>query len=397
MPEWLTNLAPASWSVVLRAAPFILFGLFMAGVLHVYLPVNLVRKLLGGGGIGAVLRAAAIGVPLPLCSCGVIPVALHLRKEGARRGPVLSFLIATPETGVDSIAVTYALMGPVMAVARPIAALLTAIAAGLGELLFGAAEDQAELSPEAGGSTCDGRAELSRGRRSGGLRAAVSYGFVVLMRDLAPWLLLGLGLAGLVESLLPEDFFQKHGLGPGSILSMVLMLLVSMPMYMCATGSTPIAAAMMGKGLSPGAALVFLLAGPATNVATMLAVGRFLGKRSLAIYLGTIFGVSLLLGFALDALAGTAGLAAAGIHGHAQVLPEWLAWGSALLFLVLLANGLRLRLVPYWMLWRDRRSRPTPAAPEPAGVAAPAPSADQAVAPSKGPGREAECPHCKRD
>jgi len=228
----------------------------------------------------------------------------------------------------------------------------------------------------------------------------VSYGFGVLMRDLAPWLLLGLGLAGLMEAVLPKDFFQQHGLGPGSIMSMLLMLLLSMPMYMCATASTPIAAAMLDKGLGPGAALVFLLAGPATNVATMLAVGRFLGKRSLVIYLGTIFGVSLLLGFALDALVGATGIATAGAHGHAHLLPGWLAWASALLFLVLLANGLRLRLAPYWTLWRERRSRPAPAAPEPAGEMAPPrlePGADQAAVPSKDPGREAQCPHCKRD
>lgn len=366
MPDWLARIAVAAWEVTLAAAPFTLFGLLMAGLLYVYLPASLVRRAMGGSGLGSVVRAAAIGAPLPLCSCGVIPVALYLRKEGASRGAVQSFLISTPETGVDSISITYALMGPFMAVVRPVAAVVTAVAAGLGERLFGAPEEPAPAAPapDGGCPSCPGRPDALLSRRQAGLPGALKYSFVVLARDLAPWLLLGLALSGVVSGLVPEGFFEKH-LGRG-ILPVLLMVLLSTPMYMCAAGATPLAAALMQAGMGPGAALAFLLAGPATNVATMTTVGKFLGRRSLVIYLATIMGLSLFFGWALDVLvpAEWARKAAAGAHQHG-VLPEWLSFGCAALLLLVMANGLRLRLVPYWMAWRDRadKSSQPPAPP----------------------------------
>lgn len=358
MPDWFVRIAVAAWGVTVAAAPFTLFGLLVAGLLYVYLPSDLVRRAMGGSGMGAAVRAAAIGAPLPLCSCGVIPVALYLRKEGAGRGAVQSFLISTPETGVDSISITYALMGPFMAVVRPVAAVITALAAGLGERLFGAPEEPAQAARAEGGGcpSCAGRPDALLGRREAGLAGALKYAFVVLARDLAPWLLLGLALSGVVSGLVPEGFFEKH-LGRG-IVPVLAMVIVSTPMYMCATGATPLAAALMAKGMGPGAALAFLLAGPATNVATITTVGKFLGRRSLVIYLTTIMGLSLLFGWALDVLvpADWAGSVVSGPHRHG-VLPEWLSIGCAVLLLAVMANGLRLRLVPYWMAWRDRNSR----------------------------------------
>lgn len=360
MPDWLAATGAQTWEVVLQAAPFIVFGLLVAGLLHAYLPGNFVRRVLGGRGFGPVVRAAAIGAPLPLCSCGVIPVALYLRREGASRAATQSFLISTPETSADSVALTWALMGPVMAAARLVAAVLTAAAAGALELLAG----RPEPPPDEGRACspcqlCLGRPPEARAPRQSHparLGRALHYAFVVLMRDLAPWLVIGLGLAGAVAGIVPAGFFERH-LGRG-VVAMLTMLLISAPMYMCATASTPLAAAMMLKGLSPGAALVFLLAGPATNLATMTAVWRFLGRRSLALYLAAMATMSVVLGLALDALAGPAVSAGMAHRHHRELLPGWLALGSAALLLALIANGLRLRLVPYWLVWRDARRTP---------------------------------------
>ncbi len=366
MPVWLVDIAASTWQAVFSAAPWITLGLLFSGLLYVYLPANFVRRAMGGTSFGAVFRAALVGAPLPLCSCGVIPTALYLRKEGAGRGPVLSFLISTPETNVDSIALSYALMGPIMAVARPLAALVTAITAGLGETLFGGPDPHAEKSGECGCKLCDAKASTTPAGGRGGFFGAIKYGAIVLMRDLAPWLILGLVLAGVIGGLVPRNFFKDHNLGSG-IVPMLIMVALATPMYMCATASTPVAAALILKGVSPGAALVFLLVGPATNVATMTTVGRFLGKRSLLIYLVAMIGCSLLLGLGLDAAVGgqiSDKVKEIGPHHASAAWVQVLMWISVVIFLLLLANGVRLRLVPYWMAWRDKmgfRPHATPA------------------------------------
>ncbi|MHC4914390.1 MAG: SO_0444 family Cu/Zn efflux transporter [Planctomycetota bacterium] len=373
----LLRIAESTWGAVLSAAPWILFGLLVAGFLYVYLPGNFVRAAMGGNSFGAVFRAALVGAPLPLCSCGVIPTSLYLRKEGAGRGPVLSFLISTPETNVDSVALTWAMMGPLMAVARPVAAVFSAVTAGVGEKLFGGEDPHAEKNGECGCRICEARPAGGGGGR-GGVLGALKYGAIVLMRDLAPWLVVGLVLAGVIGGLVPENFFQDHNLGSG-LLPMLLIVLLATPMYMCATASTPIAAALVAKGVSPGAALVFLLVGPATNVATMTAVGRFLGRRSLFIYLLSMVGTSLVLGLGLDAFAGDRITRAVTELAHVHHGSSWMTyvvWGSTALFLLLVANGLRLRVVPYWLAWRQRRAgaKPVPTAAE-AGAEAGAPAA----------------------
>lgn len=391
MPAWLVNIAASTWEAVFSAAPWITMGLLFSGLLYVYLPTNFVRRAMGGTSFGAVFRAALVGAPLPLCSCGVIPTALYLRKEGAGRGPVLSFLISTPETNIDSIAISYALMGPIMAVARPLAALITAITAGLGETLFGGPDPHAEKPGECGCKLCDAKASAPAGGR-GGVFGAVKYGAIVLMRDLAPWLILGLVFAGIIGGLVPENFFRDNNLGAG-IVPMLIMVALATPMYMCATASTPVAAALILKGVSPGAALVFLLVGPATNVATMTTVGRFLGKRSLLIYLVAMIGCSLLLGLGLDATVGariSAKVLEIGPHHGSSAWVQVLMWISVVVFLLLLANGVRLRLVPHWLAWRDKLGfRPQ---------TAPAGAADPCCASEGEGGDEAkadDCPHCQ--
>ncbi|NTV67185.1 MAG: permease, partial [Chlorobaculum sp.] len=127
----IIRILEASWATLLDAAPFVLLGFFVAGLFKAFMSDDFIGTHLGGNGIGSILKASAIGVPIPLCSCGVLPAAAGLRKQGAGKGPVASFLISTPETGVDSIAISWALLDPVMTVVRPVAGFLTAVAAGV--------------------------------------------------------------------------------------------------------------------------------------------------------------------------------------------------------------------------------------------------------------------------
>lgn len=369
--------------ILLESAPFLFLGFLAAGVLKVLLPDSLLQRHLGRHSVGSVIKAALLGAPLPLCSCGVIGVAVGLRRSGVSRGATQSFLISTPETSVDSIAITYAMLGPAMAIARPVIALATAITAGLIEVFVGvrdpsgtafqavsaagsAAKPSAASAPDAAccastscGDTSGTRAPesisasapASKPRRSlltiG--REIVTFSFVTMTRDLWKYLAVGLLLSALVIALLPNDFFTAGG---GALPDMpawgwmLILLALSVPMYVCATASTPLAAALILKGLSPGAALVFLLAGPATNAATLLIVGRELGRRSVAIYLMTIGALSMVAGLAVDALwpalpselafAGAPALVGTGEHGEMAWLPEWLRVTCAVAFVAML-------------------------------------------------------------
>ena len=302
--------------LALLSAPWLILGLVVAGLIKAFLPVDLVGRSLGGSNLGAVTRAALIGAPLPLCSCGTLPAAFALRRSGASKASTTSFLIATPETGVDSVALSWVLLGPLMAVVRPLAALVSAIAAGL---LVGRTEQHEGLPPAAagdsripvGGSCAAGAccapvvpaapADSAWRRLGGGLR----YAFSDLLDDLAAWLAVGILAAGAVVTWVPQDLLAEWGSG---LPAMLLIMLISVPMYVCATASTPLAHAMLFAGVSPGTVLVFMLAGPASNLAGLLLVYRELGRRALLAYLFGVAGVSLLIGLGLDLLIDLAGL-----------------------------------------------------------------------------------------
>ncbi len=297
MLELLENIGWETIRVFNEAAIYILFGFFVAGLLYIFYPKEKVVKSLGKKGFGSIFKAALMGIPLPLCSCGVIPTALSLRKQGASRGATISFLISTPETGVDSMAITYALIDPIMTIFRPIAAFLTAMFAGVAENIFSAPDDTPEVTqacPTCGNSIADNHTHTRQAK----LRRAMEYAFVDLVGDISKWLIIGIVLAGVISSAIPEGFFENY-LGSG-IFSMLVMLLVGIPLYICATSSTPVAAALILKGLSPGAALVFLLAGPATNIATILVVGKQMGRKTITIYLISIAFMSVVMGLLLN-------------------------------------------------------------------------------------------------
>lgn len=365
--------------LTLQASPFVLLGLLAAGVIHVLVPERVVLRWMGGRGLSGAARAAAIGVPLPVCSCGVVPLAVELERKGASRPATVSFLVTTPESSLDSILLTWGLMGPVMAIARPIAAVGTAM---LGAVFSILSRDQgratASPSPSAGAAcahhppsegadhdhgACDddhstltsaagdeARAAVSaswkrlwrrpvdpdapRLRRSF-IRPALDYGFRSLLDDLAFWLAAGLILGGVLGAILPDDL-AAIGLG-GGILPLLLMLVIGVPLYTCASAATPVAAVMVAKGLSPGAALVFLLAGPATSVATMMLLASHFGRRFVAFYVAAVAIGALAAGLALDALVDAEKIRAASLGAATNAGASWLEWLCALLLVTLLA------------------------------------------------------------
>lgn len=277
-------------------SPFLLLGFLIAGVMHAFIPRKFFANYLSHNSLRSVLYAVLMGVPLPLCSCGVVPTAVSMRREGASIAATVAFLIATPQTGVDSILATAALLGVPFAVIRPVAAFLTAIFGGaLVVLLYRSATKSRVVKSEVADSE-DSRPKSFWGRCIEALR----YGFLDMMQDIGRWLILGLAVAAMITILVPDGFFASFNDKP--LLSMLLVLLFSVPMYLCATGSIPIAAALILKGLSPGAALVLLMAGPATNAASIIVVGKSLGGRALCIYLLSIMVGAVAMGLVIDTL-----------------------------------------------------------------------------------------------
>jgi hypothetical protein len=284
-------------------APYMLLGLTFAGILHVFIDKDFIAKHLGGNNVSSVLKAALFGVPLPLCSCGVLPVALSLRKGRASDGATVSFLISTPQTGIDSIVATWGLLGPLYAVFRPVAALVMGIIGGLAVIPFSKAPHPAHASA-AHRFSCTLCFEPSPHSHTLGYKSkrVFTYAFVDFLDDISAQLAIGIIVSGVIASFVPNGFFDKN-IG-NELVSMLLMAVVGVPMYICATASIPIAVALMLKGLSPGAAFVFLAVGSATNIPFMLVIADAMGKKVLAVYLSVLMVLSLVMGFTLNALFG---------------------------------------------------------------------------------------------
>jgi uncharacterized protein len=294
MREAAVTVLYESFALVAQMAPYMLLGLLAAGALHVLLPLGTAARHLGGPGVKPVLKAVLLGVPLPICSCGVVPIAASLRKSGAGNGATIGFLITTPTTGVDSILATYSVLGGAFAVLRVAATTVLGLVAGLGTaLVSGTDQAKAEAPIEAGAA---GRGVAGR------IAAALRYAAVELFGGIARPFAIGIALGGILTYFLPAGILE-HTIGHG-FLSYVAMMAIGIPLYVCASGSIPLAVALVAKGLSPGAALVFLIAGPATNVATVAIVGKMLGRKPLAVYLSTLIVGSIAAGYAADALFG---------------------------------------------------------------------------------------------
>lgn len=402
----------------LESAPWLLLGLVLAGMLKMFVPMTWMQKQLGGHGFKATVKAAVLGAPLPLCSCGVIPAAVGLRRSGASKAATTSFLVSTPETGVDSVTVSYVLLGPFMAIIRPIAAITSAIVAGM---LVGRDEDVSKspatdtqkdtaqkssccstsakeplilkkevsccssqqtetvknsccasdeptvikatamdtsLSYGGESNTCCSQKDESAPtlQQSSVLNGSIlsrivkglHYAATDLVRDTTMWLLIGLLFAAAVQTYVPSDFLVKWGNG---LLAMLVMVIISIPMYICATASTPIAAGLLLAGVSPGAVLVFMLAGPATNIATLGVVSKELGKRALMGYLGGVLGVALAFGMLVDALVERFGfIVEPQIGEHYSLLPNWIVYSSGMILAALMLRVLFAKLPKNW--WR---------------------------------------------
>jgi len=347
-----------SWNVLGQMAPYLLFGFLMAGLLSVWLSAEWLERHLGGRGMGPVWKAALFGVPLPLCSCGVIPVGASLRRHGASPAATTSFLLSTPQTGVDSILVTYAMLGPLFAVYRPLLALLTGLAGGGLVLLArgpitgpGAADTAAMATAPA----CTDDCCVPQPAHEGKLARALRYGFVTLPRDIGGSLLVGVIVAGVLTALVPADFLA--GAIGGGVLAILIMMALGVPIYVCATASVPIAAGLLHAGASPGAALAFLVAGPATNAATVTTLWRVLGRRTTLVFLATVAGTALLGGLLLNWLMPRAGATVPVLGGHGRSL-EGSAWYSHLAA-VLLLGMVGYSLAHRWRVAhaRDREER----------------------------------------
>lgn len=316
-------------ALFIESAPWLLLGLLVAGIMHELVPVSFLEKHMGSASLGSISKAAVIGAPLPLCSCGVIPAALGLRRSGASKPSTISFLVSTPETGVDSVSVSYALLGPLYAVVRPIAAVISAIYAGVMVRIFDAKEQiSSEVTNQTQTSSCcsshsappkietksccskehsESREHIeskeNREKPTVSLLSkaidVIKYASGKLLEDIVVWLLIGLLLAAAIKTWVPTDFLTQWGDG---LIAMLVMAFVGIPMYICATASTPIAVGFLAAGLSPGAILVFLMAGPATNISTMGMIRQEMGSKTLVLYLFSVISASVGFGYLLNYL-----------------------------------------------------------------------------------------------
>lgn len=352
-------------------APWLLLGLVFAGLLRVFFPQNKVQRYMGKPTVKSAINASLLGIPMPLCSCGVIPAGISFFRNGASKGATNSFLISTPQTGVDSIFATYSMLGWPFAVLRPIVAFVTGIAGGIltnwlvkdkpagqasGKVAFSGLAIDRQAAKQPGRSLLNtpkpGKAQTAvcAGASCGcqpatqkrhALIEATHYAFIELLQDIAKWLIIGFLIAALISVLLPDNFFSLfQGLG---IIEILVILAASVPIYICATGSIPIAAVLLMKGVSPGAALVFLMAGPATNAATMTVIGKTMGRKSLLVYLGTITGGAILFGLLINWLIPADFILDKIVHIHAngqhEMIPQWVQTGSSVLLIAALIFG----------------------------------------------------------
>ncbi len=320
--------------ILSEMAPYLLLGFAFAGILHLLFPKKRVRKYMGQNTFKSVFNAALLGVPLPLCSCGVIPTGISFYKHGASKASTVSFLISTPQTGVDSIFVTYSMLGLPFAVIRPIVAFITGLFGGVvTKKIDPQRDDQVMQNNESNDEMPSGIFPK--------IKEMFRYSFLEFLQDISNWLVIGLLIAAFISVIVPDDFFA--GRIPNHIVGMIAILIVSIPVYICATASVPVAAVLMLKGLSPGAALVLLMAGPATNAATITLIGKVLGKKSLIGYLGAIITGALLSGLIIDYLLPSSWFIISEHFGHMaqdhSMLPGWLKIGSAVTLTLLIING----------------------------------------------------------
>ncbi len=320
-------------ALFLEMTPYILFGVIIAGLLSVYVNKKYVARHIGGHTLSSIFKASLFGVPLPLCSCGVVPTTVYLKQAGASKPAAMSFLISTPQTGVDSIIATYGMLGPFFAVFRPLAALLTGMWGGFMSLVFDHSDEKSTKTFE-----IDEVSSLKGFREKA--RKFSSYAFVEFVDDIASQFVVGLLLAGIISFLIPDNFFTGSFVADG-LPGMIFMIIIGIPLYICSTSSIPIAVALIAKGISPGAAYVFLIAGPATNAASLAVLMKVLGRKQTVIYLGSIITGSIIAGYVINLFYRYTDLVSyiPGVMehaGHSSMFRQAVSYAASGLFLVLL-------------------------------------------------------------
>jgi len=281
---------------------YLIIGLSLVSIFHIFFSKEFVVRHVGQENYLSSVKAALFGVPLPICSCGVIPTAIFMAKNGASKGAVISFLISTPQTGIDSIVATYGMLGPFFAIFRPFAAFFMGITGGIIVTLFSDAEKINNDSSQCSDNSCSGDScapKSIKEKKRPTIRQALHYAFIEFLDDISIHFLAGLLIAGLIAFFMPDNLLVEYHLNNG-VAAMVLMIILGAPMYVCATSSIPIAITLMLKGVSPGAAFVFLTAGPVTNAASLTVLIKVIGKKTTLLYLATIAVTSILLGLSFD-------------------------------------------------------------------------------------------------
>lgn len=364
MQEYLSELL----ATLNEMSPYLMLGFLISGLLHVYMPRSIYDRFLKRKGFSSTVSAALLGVPLPLCSCGVIPTAVSLKKSGATDGAMVSFLVATPQTGVDSMLATYSLLGLPMAIFRPVASFIVGVISGVAVDKFGAekkspvpqfrylgAEPAAAAKPKSHGCTC-GCSHSTSTEEPRTIWRALRYGYVEMMQDFGKWLIIGLLVAAAITAFVPDSVFAMFK--DYYLLNILLILLISTPMYICATGSTPVALSLILKGVTPGAAFVLLMAGPATNFASLIILRREIGMRRMVIYLISIvlgaIACALIIDFVLPhgwfsslVPISEVGCGEHGDHSACTHGPVWWQTTTSVVFLLLFANA-------YIQKWRRK-------------------------------------------
>ena len=338
----------ALWKYTLTAAPFLMFGLFISGLIHVFVSTERIKKSLGGKGIFGVIKASLFGIPLPLCSCAVVPTAVTLKKNGASNSATSSFLISTPESGVDSIAMTYGMMDLPMTIIRPVAAFLSAFVAGVLQIIFNS-EDVAPVENEkkakstgcCAKKSCD--SEEVKESFGSKMKKVFNFSFFELIDDFAFWLTLGIVAGAFIDFIVPPNFFESLSGWSGRL----IILGIGIPLYICASATTPIAASLVMKGMSPGTSLLILLVGPATNISNLLVIAQYIGKKGVILNIIAIAGVALGMSFLVDYLyAMFAWPLNFNIHAHAHEGSSWLELSLTISFIILLGKSLVMKELP---------------------------------------------------
>ncbi|MBU1086141.1 MAG: permease [Candidatus Omnitrophica bacterium] len=328
MSDLILNFITECFHLWIEMAPYLLFGMSMAGLLHIFLGKELITEHLGKPGIWSVIKATLLGVPLPVCSCGVVPIASSLEKEGAHKSSIMAFLVSTPTTGVDSIFATYSLLGPLFALFRPLAAIISGITLGVADYLVEGKNIKQKEVPQHDHPPVHIIFKW---------KEFLKYSFYEIPQDIGQALIIGIAIGAAISAFIPQSFFERFFFFPVDFL---VALLIGIPLYVCSTGSIPVAVSLIQKGFSPGAGLVFLIAGPATNAVTLSFVRAKMGKVSFYLYLFNIIIVAALLGLLFNFLTASGGIDTQLLSGAGQMLSMNIRVAAGGILFLLVANGL---------------------------------------------------------